>query len=190
MKKQDYEQLTLFPADSLASHSLLPGSTQASRMTVISGLKCSELLKSFSPLGLLVRTCLASSIWHSTRCYLTWRASVTKANRLLFRLVASTHGIKENGSVLWPTLLANGMGSTGHQKMLQKIVEKGWITAEEKKKMVQGNGGQINPIWAEWFQGYAKEWTGLLPTVRASDYKGSPKNRFIGGGGTDTIFRS
>lgn len=90
MSGQDCEQLTLFPADSPASRSVQPGSAEAVKMTVTSGQRCCELLKSFSPLGLLAKTLLESSIWHSTRCFLTWKAKATKQGRLYFQLAVST----------------------------------------------------------------------------------------------------
>ena len=90
MKEQDFEQLTLFRADSPVSRFPLPGSDEARRMTVTSGLKCLELSRISGPLGLLARTLLGSSIWRSTRCALTWKARITPSKRLLFRLVPST----------------------------------------------------------------------------------------------------
>lgn len=89
MKRQDCEQLTLFQEDSPASRFPLPGSEEARKMTVTSGLKCLELYQNFSPLGSLVRMLLGSSIWRSTRCILTWKTKVTPSKRLLFRLVPS-----------------------------------------------------------------------------------------------------
>lgn len=101
MREQAYEQLTLFPVDSPASHFLLPGSDEAKEMTVTSGRKCSELFKSSSPLGLLAKMLLESSTWHSTRCFLAWKAKVTKQERLYFRLAASMPRIKESECVSW-----------------------------------------------------------------------------------------
>ena len=183
MSEQAYEQLTLFQEGFLVNHSPLPGDKEAQKMTVTSGRKCLELYKKSGRLGLLARMCLESSIWHSTRCFLTWSITDMKCKHLLFRLVPSTHGINENESVLWPTLTANGMGSEGHQKMLQKLVDKGYITAEERRKMIQGYGGQMNPEWLEWYQGYKSAWTGLIPTPAYSNYKGAPTKRYIAGGG-------
>ena len=90
MKRQECEQLTLFQEDSPASRSALPGSEEARKMTVTSGLKCLELYRNSGPLGSLVRTLLGSSIWRSTRCALTWKTKDTPSRRLLFRLVPST----------------------------------------------------------------------------------------------------
>lgn len=103
MIEQDCEQLTLFPADSRASRSALPGSEEARRMTVTSGLKCLELYRNSGLLGLLVRMLLGSSIWRSTRCMLTWKTKVTPCKRLLFRLVPSTPRTGGTDVRLWPT---------------------------------------------------------------------------------------
>lgn len=70
-------------------------------MTVTSGRKCLELYRKSGPLGSLVRMCLESSIWRSTRCFLTWKIRATPANRLLFQLAASTPRTEETESSLW-----------------------------------------------------------------------------------------
>ena len=101
MKKQDCEQLTLFPAGSPASRSALPGSEEARKMTVTSGQKCLELYQNSGPLGSLVRMLLGSSIWRSTRCTLTWKTKVTPSNRLLFRLVPLTRRTGGTEYVSW-----------------------------------------------------------------------------------------
>ena len=91
--KQCRGQMSMFSAEAsldLASRSALPGSEEARKMTVTSGLKCLELYRNSGPLGSLVRTLLESSIWRSTRCTLTWKTKVTPSKRLLFRLVPST----------------------------------------------------------------------------------------------------
>lgn len=181
MSEQVYEQLTLFPVDSPANRSALPGNEEARKMTVSSGQKCSELSRKSGPLGSLVRMCLVSSVWHSTRCYLTWEPKGTKHNALLFRLAVSMPRTEETGPVLWPTICADGYGSTGHRKLLQKMVDKGMITQEEQRRMVRGHGGKINPEFAEWLMGYTKTFTQLLPTPRMSDYKTASNKRFYGG---------
>ena len=184
MKKQDYEQLTLFQADSPVSRSALQDSDKARQMTVTSGLKCSESYKSSGPLGCLVRTCLGSSIWHSTRCSLTWKKSVTPHNRLLFRLAVSMPRTSENESPLWPTPSTGAAlcAGTGNFKTLQRMAEKGLITEEERRQLSQGNGGKTNPGLLEWLMGYEQEFTKLMPTPVASNYKGASTARFFGGG--------
>lgn len=74
----------------LVNRSPLPGSEEAKTMTVTSGLLCYKSFPKPGPVGLLAKMLLESSIWHSTRCVLTWKTKVTKSNRLLYRLQAST----------------------------------------------------------------------------------------------------
>lgn len=98
-----YEQLTLFPAASPASRSPSPGSDEAREMTVTSGLRCCELLRSSGPAGCLVKMLLASSIWRSTRCFLTWKPSATPGGRSLFLLRPSTPRTGGTDAPSWPT---------------------------------------------------------------------------------------
>lgn len=104
MRKQVEGQLTLFQGDFLASRSAPPGSAEAVKMTVTSGQRCCELLKRFGPLGLLVKTLLESSTWHSTRCYLTWKAKGTKQRRLYFQLAPSMPLTDGTDAPLLPTV--------------------------------------------------------------------------------------
>lgn len=184
MKKQAYEQLTLFPEDFHASLSALPGSEAARLMTVTSGRRCSELYGRSDQLGSLVKMCLESSIWHSTRCLLTWKTKDTPHSRLLFRLAVSTRHTSESECVFWPTPSTGAAlcGGTGNFQLLKRMCEKGMITEEERRQLSQGNGGKTNPELLEWLMGYTKAFTQLVPTPRASDYKGSATQRFIGGG--------
>lgn len=102
-------QLTLFAADSPVSHGARPDSDEARMTTAISGRKCADSLARYSQLGYLAKMLLESSVWASTRCYLTWKHSVTPAKRLLFRLVPSMPrtGEIESGSSLIATATAN-----------------------------------------------------------------------------------
>lgn len=103
MSKQDWKQSQYYQEDFLASHSVQPGSEEARRMTVTSGLRCLELYRRSDPVGSLVRMLLESSHWRSTRCFLTWKISATPAKRLLFRLVPSMPNIDETVVPFWPT---------------------------------------------------------------------------------------
>ena len=171
--------MTLFQEDFLASHSVQPGSAEARTMTVTSGRKCSELYANSGPLGSLVRMCLVSSIWHSTRCFLTWKLKVTKSNVSLFQLAVSMPRTKDTAFLLWPTPStgASLCGGTGNFKTLQKMAEKGLITEEERRSLSQGNGGKTNPELVEWLMGYEQKFTELVPTPRASDGKRAALNR-------------
>ena len=103
MSRQDWNQSQYYQEDFLASHSVQPGSEEARKMTVTSGLKCLELYRRYDPVGSLVRMLLESSRWRSTLCYLTWKASATPAKRLLFRLVPSMARTGETVAQYWPT---------------------------------------------------------------------------------------
>lgn len=161
MNGQDYTQLTLFPADSLASPSLSPGSAEARRTTVTSGRKCCALSRSSGPLGSLVRTLLASSAWRSTRCLLTWKGSATPARRLLYRLVPSTPrtggtGARLSGVERWKE---NITGEDG-----EPILWKTPIASDSvNREFYHNSRGEPN------LSGMVKMW----PTPKASDYKGS-----------------
>jgi DNA (cytosine-5)-methyltransferase 1 len=61
----------------------------------------------------------------------------------------------------YPTMSASGMGNTGSQQMLQKHVDSGSLTEEEKRGMTAGNGGRLNPTWVEWLMGFPTGWTDL-----------------------------
>lgn len=153
-------------------------------MTVTSGQRCSELYGKSNPLGLLVKMCLESSIWHSTRCFLTWKTKDTPHKRLLFRLAVSMPRTNENDVVFLPTPSTGAAlcGGTGNFQTLLRMQQKGMITEEERKELSKGNGGRTNPELIEWMMGYQKAFTELIPTPTARDYRGAPASRFIGGG--------
>lgn len=71
-------------------------------MTVTSGRKWLELSRNCGPLGLLEKMLLESSIWHSTQCYLTWKARDTPHGHFLYQLVASMPHTRDTEQQLWP----------------------------------------------------------------------------------------
>ena len=180
MNRQDFEQSQYYQEDFLANHSVQPGSEEARKMTVTSGLKCSESFANCGPLGSLVKMCLESSIWHSTRCFLTWKRKITKSNVSLFQLAVSMPRTNGNDVPLWPTPStgASLCGGSGNFKTLHRMALVGIITEEERRQLTQGNGGKTNPDFVEWLMGYEQKFTELLPTPRASDYKGAALDRY------------
>jgi len=162
-------------------------------MTVTSGRRCAALLRSFTPVGCLLRMCLASSIWHSTRCLLTWKAKATKSGRLYFQLAVSVRGTSDNVSGFWPTAQAQMPGAgpdnakvknllTGsrHSFYLTHAVE----AERQKPGIITGllptptdvskgggssrSGDRINETPT--LHGMARK--GMLPTPKARDWKG------------------
>ena len=154
MKRQECEQLTLFQEDSLASHSALPGSEEARKMTVTSGLKCLELYRNSGPLGSLVRMLLGSSIWRSTKCTLTWKTKVTPSKRLLFRLVPLTRRTGGTEYVSWA-------GNDQRAIYFIPTPRAQNIKTSEKAK----RESKSSPGLADYIQ--------MFPTPKASDCKGS-----------------
>lgn len=153
MSKQDCEQLTLFQEDSHASLLALPGSDEAVKTTVTSGLICSELSKNFGPLGSLEKTLLGSSIWRSTKCYLTWKAKNTKQGRLLFRLAVSMPRIEETGALLWHTPSAKEPGVKANRLVCKdgtpaKLGERAYDKDTGRLAQVGlSQQVQFNPLW-------------------------------------------
>jgi hypothetical protein len=105
------EWLTSLSGDTPASPSRLPGSDEAIKMTDTSGRKCLELSKLSGPLGFVEKMLLDTSLWASTRCYLTWKPKDTKQGALLFRLSPQTPRTDETdaGLLHTPTAKANQM---------------------------------------------------------------------------------
>ena len=89
-------------------------------------------------------------------------AELTNTGRRLSKDKTTSHSLGLADIVqTWPTMTANGMGSSGHRKLLDKRVSSGLITQDEKRQMSAGNGGRLNPEWVEWLMGFPTGWTDL-----------------------------
>lgn len=106
-EKKTLNQLTLFAGESHVSQPVLPGSEEARKTTVGSGLRLLELLKNSSHVGLSLKTllgyCLSSKELYSTKCYLTWKIRATKQGRLIYQLAVSMPPTDDIESSLLPT---------------------------------------------------------------------------------------
>ena len=60
-----------------------------------------------------------------------------------------------------PTTGAGLCGGTRDYQRLKELEESGEISAEERRSMAAGNGGQLNPEWVEWLMGFPIGWTEL-----------------------------
>jgi hypothetical protein len=102
-----FKNLTSSAEASPANRSVSQANKKARKTIDTSGHTCMQLLNQRNPLGSLSKTLVASSMWHSMMCVLTWKPKVTPRNRLLFQLAVSKHPTKEieSGSSerLWPT---------------------------------------------------------------------------------------
>ena len=142
-----------------ASLGVSPGSSEAQKMTVISGRSWLPLLKSYGLNGSLGRMCeaLLTNRWASSAAFLTWKALGIKPSHLLFQLAPSMPRTAGIASGLWATpSAADSVGSTGEGqgKSLRTDVRM-WPTPIAHKK--------------DWWS-----------TPTTSDSKGAPKNRFAG----------
>ena len=60
---------------------------------------------------------------------------------------------------LYPTPRTTGMcGGEGSKQMIQA---KANLSYEEKKSMISGSGGKLNPEWVEWLMMFPIGWSGL-----------------------------
>lgn len=196
MSEQGYEQLTLYQGDSPVNRSPSPGSEEARMMTVTSGRKCSELSRSSGPLGLLEKMLLESSIWRSTRCYLTWKPKTTKQGRLLFQLAASMPRTAETGSQLLPTI-------TQFDAACGDLKEKEYTGTKHGMKLIQAvqmwptpsasdcgrtainphitKNGTVRHMGKSGKQSYARldAVAAMFPTPQARDFRTGHQERFF-----------
>ena len=174
------DQLTLFAVDSHANHLAKPGSDLASQMTVTSGRKCSELYRKSSPLGLLVKTLLGSSIWGSNVRLLTWKAKPTKSNRLLFQLSPSAHHTEGTGFGLLPTPSAQ---MAGEGPLLDSLETK----SGEKAKLGER---AYNPKTGKHVQITINRAVKMWPTPTTRDHKGARKPEAMAAKGRNPMTNS
>lgn len=109
-----------------ASHSAMQDEEKARQMTATSGRTCFKSYKMSSQTGSSLKMCvgllLGTKEWYSSRCALTWKAKVTKSNRLLFQLAPSTPRTGETGSGLLPTVQTQGLKVCKNRKSVPMIL--------------------------------------------------------------------
>jgi hypothetical protein len=93
-----FKNLTSSAEASPANRSVSQANKKARKTIDTSGHTCMQLLNQRNPLGSLSKTLVASSMWHSMMCVLTWKPKVTPRNRLLFQLAVSKLPTKETES--------------------------------------------------------------------------------------------
>ena len=115
MKKQDLKPSPSFQAASPASPSPPQENGKDLRIPATYGRKCAGLLPSCGPLTCLGKMLLASSIWGSTKRFLTWQKRDTLFSHSYFRLAASAHGMSASellsSRLMFPTPLASDKGT-------------------------------------------------------------------------------
>ena len=137
MKEQDLKQLPSFPADSHASHFPPLESAKALRMNATCGRKCAGLLPNCGPLGCLGKMLLASSIWGSTKRFLTWQKRDTLFSHSYFRLAASARGMSASellsSRLMFPTPLASDKCTNRDAQNLDVFLSEGGIFRKRNK---------------------------------------------------------
>lgn len=185
-EKQDEKPPHLFPGDSPASPFPAPGNNGDLRTNGIYGPKCSALSGNCTPLGCLEKMLLASSIWGSTRRFLTWSRQATPLGFSYFLLSPSAHGMSakelSSSAILLPTPLASDTGDVGKTVdvrmtptgSFRKYNPSGTVWTARLSwavyKLLGSPPGDVklNPDWVEWLMGFPRRWT---------DIPCGPKNR-------------
>ncbi len=153
------EQLTFLPEDSPANPSVQPGSEEARKMTVTSGRNILGSFGRSGPLGLLVKTLLESSTWHSTKLFLTWKTKATKSKRLLFQLAPSTPRTvgTESGLLHTPSVQEPGVSA-------ERLQTKEGEPAKIGERAYDKHTGRLAQVGLH-------QQIAMLPTPRADDSK-------------------
>ena len=86
---------------------------------------------------------------------------------------------------LYPTACIHGLsGGTGAVQRLRTLKH---LTDAEKRSLVSGNGGKLNPDWVEWLMGWQIGWTRLQPgdfgTRKSTGCQGSQTSAITGDNG-------
>ena len=152
MKKQDLKQLPSSQAAFPVSPSPPQGSEGALRMNATCGRKCAALLPSCGPVGCLGKMLLASSIWGSTKRFLTWQKRDTLFSHSYFRLAASAHGMSASellsSRLMFPTPLASDKNTCRDAANLDVylsdngICRKVWVSGKKVVKFIGYDAGE------------------------------------------------
>ena len=137
MKKQDLKQLPLSQAAFPVSPSPPRENGRALRMNATCGRKCAALLPSCGPVGCLGKMLLASSIWGSTKRFLTWQKRDTLFSHSYFRLAVSAHGMSASellsSRLMFPTPLASDKGTVKDAQSLDVYLSDNGIFRKKNK---------------------------------------------------------
>ena len=103
------------------------GSVEAVKMTDISGQKYLPLFKKSDQIGLFVKTFLATSLWASTKCFLTWQTKpITQSKHFILELYPSMPHTEEcdsgSSQEMWPTPIASTGGPYKNHKGDEKKI--------------------------------------------------------------------
>lgn len=138
MNGQDKTPLPSFPAGSPASHSHAQENGRDLKMNAIYGRRCAGLLRNSGPVSCLGKMLLASSIWGSTKRFLTWQKRDTLFSHSYFRLAASAHGMSASellsSRLMFPTPLASDKHTGKDAKSLEVYLSENGIFRKRNKR--------------------------------------------------------
>ena len=166
MSEQVEGQLTLFPEDSPASHTVLLGSDSPKKTSGTCGLSLSELRENYGQNTLLVRMLMASYQQYMSQFAPTWKKKITKSGRSVYRLALSERTMKDTGFVF----LASPRASQDFKPIRKKTPQE--RSGKHGQTMCSSLGtifperiGQyINPQFAEWMMGFPIGWGDIRST--------------------------
>lgn len=183
MSEQDYEQLTLFPADSHVSHSVWLVSKKAKGTTVTSGLRCSELSESCARIASLVRTYLESSRLPPGRWSRIWSALAITSSCSIMKLRLSELGTEEAGSSLWATPnTMDSMDCRSYEAMKRQATNGG----RKNRRRPSNLREQVDPLMRQAYEDARAEANGLVPTPTVNGNNNAPGSSAKAGMGLAT----
>ena len=169
MSKQDYTQLTLFPEDSPASHSVWLESKKVKGTIVTSGRRCSELSESCARIALSVRTYLESSRLPPGRWSRIWSTLAITSSCSIMKLRLSELGTEEAGSSLWATPnTMDSMDCRSYEAMKRQAPS----GSRKHRRRPSNLREQVDPLMCQAYENARTESKAkLFPTPRANEYK-------------------
>lgn len=181
MKKQDLKPSPSFQEDFPASPSPPQENAKGLRISATCGRKCAGLLPNCGPIGCLGKMLLASSIWGSTKRFLTWQKRDTLFSHSYFRLAVSAHGMSASellsSRLMFPTPLASDKCTNRDAQNLDVFLSEGGIFRKRNKSgaiwslslsaavyyltPAASETAALNPDWVEWLMGFPQGWTDI-----------------------------
>ena len=179
LNELDLKPLPLSPGAFPASPSPQPDGERALRIPATCGRKCAGLLPNCGPIGCLGKMLLASSIWASTKRFLTWQKRDTLFSHSYFRLAVSARGMSASellsSRLIFPTPLASDSATNRDAQNLDVFLSEGGIFRKRNRSGAIWSlslsaavyyltpnaslGAALNPDWVEWLMGFPLRWT-------------------------------
>ena len=176
MKRQDCEQLTLFPAGFLASHTASLENGLQKTTSDICGQSSFELSGNCGPNTLLVRMLMASYQQYMSPFAPTWKKRVTKSGRSVYRLALSERTMKDTGFVFLASPRASQDFKPIRKQTPQEHSGKHGQTMCSSLGIIcpERIGQYINPQFAEWMMGFPIGWGDIRSTNSGCSATGTP----------------